>query len=184
LKLIPKCGEEMIIRRAKIKDAFGIAKVHVDSWKTTYKNIVPDDYLNKLSYESRVPLWEESIPKSLVIVAEDEDGQIVGFSTGGKERTGNYEDYKGELYAIYILKEFQGKGLGTKLVKPIMDELASLGINTMLVIVLEDNPSRYFYEALGAEKIESLEIQIGGKKLREAVYGWDDINLIYKREGD
>jgi GNAT superfamily N-acetyltransferase len=171
----------MIIRRAELKDAVGIAKVHVDSWKTTYKDIVPDDFLNKLSYESRVPQWEDSIPKSLVMVAEDENGQIIGFSTGGIERTGNYEGYKGELYAIYILKEYQGKGLGTKLVKPIIDELKSMGIYTMLVIVLEDNPSRHFYEKLGAEKIDSLEIQIVGKKLREAVYAWNDITLISER---
>lgn len=170
----------MIIRRAALKDAVGIAKVHVDSWKTTYKNIVPDDYLNKLSYESRVPQWEESIPKSLVIVAEAEDGQIVGFSTGGKERTGKYEKYQGEIYAIYILKEYQGKGLGKKLVQPIVDELTSMALNTMLVLVLEDNPSRHFYEALGAEKIASLEIQIAGKKLKEAVYGWSNISRIFE----
>jgi hypothetical protein len=36
-------------------------------------------------------------------------------------------------------------------------------------------------EALGAEKIDSLEIQIAGKKLRESVYAWNDITLISER---
>lgn len=32
----------MIIRKAKLDDATGIAKVHVDSWRTTYKGIIPE----------------------------------------------------------------------------------------------------------------------------------------------
>jgi hypothetical protein len=41
------------IRKTVLTDAIGIAKVHVDSWKTTYANIVPDAYLNSLDYEGR-----------------------------------------------------------------------------------------------------------------------------------
>ncbi|NYE07104.1 hypothetical protein F4694_003889 [Bacillus niacini] len=40
-------------KKAVLTDAKGIAKVHVDSWKTTYTNIVPDAYLNSLDYEGR-----------------------------------------------------------------------------------------------------------------------------------
>lgn len=45
----------------------------------------------------------------------------------------------------------------------------------MLVLVLEDNPSRHFYEKLGAKKIDSIIVEIGGVKLNELVYGWEDI---------
>ena len=38
-----------MLRRANINDAAAIAKVHVDTWKSTYKGIVPDDYLSSLS---------------------------------------------------------------------------------------------------------------------------------------
>jgi L-amino acid N-acyltransferase YncA len=174
-------GDEwMIIRKAVAKDAEGIAKVHVESWKTTYKNIVSDEFLNTLSYDSRKQMWENAIPNSHVFVAENEDGQIIGFSTGGKERTGKYENYKGELYAIYILKEYQAQGLGKKLVKPIIEVLENLNIYSMLVLVLEENPSRYFYESLGGEKIDSIDIEIGGEILKETVYGWSDITYLFK----
>lgn len=53
--------EIMKIREAIVSDAKGIAKVHVDSWRTTYKGIIPDDFLNNLSYEQRTKLWEENI---------------------------------------------------------------------------------------------------------------------------
>ncbi|WP_404447863.1 GNAT family N-acetyltransferase [Sutcliffiella horikoshii] len=167
--------ESIIIRKANLSDTKGIAKVHVESWKTTYANIVPDEYLNNLTYESREQIWITSIPNGGVYVAENNQGEIVGFSSGGKERSGNYDGFDGELYAIYILKEYQGQGIGKALIQPIIDEIIGMGLNTMLVLVLEDNASRLFYEALGGKKIEDLEVQIAGKKLTEVVYGWEDV---------
>jgi hypothetical protein len=46
------------------------------------------------------------------MVAEGENGKIIGFSTGGKERTGHYEGYKGELYTIS--SRISGKGTRDK----------------------------------------------------------------------
>jgi GNAT superfamily N-acetyltransferase len=168
----------LIIRKAVIKDAKGIARVHVDSWKTTYKNIVPGEYLDQLTYESRESLWKTNILNGGVYVAENEKREIVGFSSGGSEGTGDYLNYTGELYAIYILKEYQRKGLGKLLVKPIIENLKKQNINAMIVAVLEDNSSRLFYESLGAKKLDKIEIKISGKKLNELVYGWEDIRKL------
>lgn len=167
------------IRKAVLTDAKGIAKVHVDSWKTTYTNIVPDEYLNNLTYDSREQKWINYIPNGDVYVAENNEEEIVGFSSGGIERSGKYIGFDGELYAIYILKENQGQGIGRVLVKPIIDEIKGMGLNSMLVLVLKDNISRLFYEALGGKEIDAVEIQIAGKKLSELVYGWQDIKNIF-----
>lgn len=163
------------IRKAVASDAKGIAKVHVESWKSTYINIVPEDFLNNLSYEKRADYWLSVIPNGGIYVAEDENNQIVGFASGGKERSGNYSNYNGEIYAIYILKEYQGIGIGKLLIEPIVKELTNQGVFTMLVLVLKDNPSRHFYEKLGAKKIDSAIVEIGGVHLNELVYVWDDI---------
>ena len=164
------------IRKAVLADVKGIAKVHVDSWKTTYTDIIPEEYLNNLTYESREQIWKNNIPNGDVYVAENSEGQIVGFSSGGKERSGEYNLFEGELFAIYILKEYQGQGIGKNLVKPIINDIKGMGLNSMLVLVLEDNSSRLFYEKLGAKKIDAIEVQIAGKNLTELVYGWEDIS--------
>lgn len=49
----------------------------------------------------------------------------------------------------------------------------------MLVLVLKDNISRQFYESLGGRKIDTVEVEIGGKKFTELVYGWEDIKNIF-----
>src|SRR5262247_626567 len=47
------------IREAQMQDSAAIAKVHVDSWRTTYKGIVSDDYLSAMSYTEREQRWQE-----------------------------------------------------------------------------------------------------------------------------
>lgn len=62
--------------------------------------------------------------------------------------------------------------------KAVIKGIVKLGINTNLVLVLEDNNSNLFYEATGGKKIGEVEIEIAGKKLNELVYGWDNITDI------
>ena len=92
----------MKVRVANLSDANGIALVHVDSWRTTYRNILPEEFLMNLSYKRREQLWETNIPKNNVFVAENDEGKIIGFASGGKERNGKYKEYQGELSSIYI----------------------------------------------------------------------------------
>ena len=39
------------VRDAQIEDAPAIARVHVDTWRSAYRGIVPDDHLDAMSYE-------------------------------------------------------------------------------------------------------------------------------------
>lgn len=167
--------DEMLIRLAELEDAFGIAKVHVDSWRTTYKGIVSDSYLDSLSYEEREQNWKRGIEHNHIYIAEDRNRQIVGFATGGKERTGKYEQYVGELYAIYLLEEAQGKGIGRKLLKAVVDDLKEMKLNSMLIWALEENPACRFYERLGGNRIDTSEIEIDSQKLSEFAFGWDNL---------
>ncbi len=79
------------IRTAQFEDAAGIARVHVDCWRTTYKGIFPDDLLARLSYEGREQSWQRALsdPAQITFAAEDEAGKIVGFINGGPEREGD-----------------------------------------------------------------------------------------------
>lgn len=49
----------MRVRAANPSDAHPIARVHVDTWRTTYTGIVPAEYLAGLSYRDRESRWEE-----------------------------------------------------------------------------------------------------------------------------
>lgn len=168
----------MKIRKAVLEDASGIAKVHVDSWRTTYKDIVPAEFLQKLSYSAREELWQHAILVNHVFVAENDHGQIIGFASGGEERSQDYPPYDGELYAIYIFKEQQHQGTGKKLLQEVVKSLKKAGKKSMLVLVLKDNPAIHFYKGLGAKEIDEIAIEIGGAKLKEHVLVWEDVDEI------
>lgn len=167
----------MRIREAVIEDVEAIARVHVDSWRTTYKGIVPENYLKQLSYEQRAENWRRGVGRNALYVAEDVSGKIIGFATGGKERTGKY-GVDGELYAIYLLQEAQGQGIGKALTIKIAQSLNKQGFTSMLVWVLELNPSKKFYEALGGKALAETMIEIGGEDLKEIAYYWENIGHI------
>lgn len=171
----------MRIREATTADIPGIAKVHVASWQTTYRGMMPESYLAGLSVEESERNWTRYIgapaPATVICVAEDEGAQVpvVGFAAGGPRRDGDPR-YAGELYAIYLLKVAQGQGVGQQLVRAVAERLARAGISSMLVWVLEANPSRRFYEALGGVLLsERQSFVVAGMPLAEVSYGWPRI---------
>jgi GNAT superfamily N-acetyltransferase len=171
------------IRTATVHDAAAIAKVHVESWRTTYQGIVPDDFLAHLSSAQREQFWRQVLTESggrtIVYVAEDAQGTIVGFASGGPERSGD-PVYTGELYAIYLLAQHQGKGMGRHLVISLVHRLLQEGMRGLLLWVLAANPARKFYERLGGQLVYEKIVTIGGVALLEVAYGWRDVHALVK----
>jgi ribosomal protein S18 acetylase RimI-like enzyme len=166
-----------VVRPASIDDAQAIARVHVASWRSTYRTVLPDDFLASLTESAYADRWQRFIQDrpNLIYVVEDEghDGSgVVGFASGGRERAGE-EGYSGELYAIYILDAFQGRGHGRELVRAVVTGLQEMGLDDMIIWVLRDNrPARDFYERLGGVYVRTQPITIGSVTLEEVSYGW------------
>lgn len=163
----------MVIRVAKANDAYGMARVRVLGWRTTYRGIVPTEHLLKMS--SGAIEWADRIRTAInhreahgyVAVYDDE---IVGFVLYGEERTGEYPDHKNEVYAIYILEEHQGNGIGSKLLEHAVQSMCGAGL---LIWSLELNPYRSFYEQKEGQIIDTKDRVIGELSLREVAYGWE-----------
>ena len=167
------------IRAANPADAGPIARVHVDSWRTTYEGIVPAEYLASLSYRDRESMWHEALTTdrlaTSIFIAETKDGDVVGFASAGPEREGN-STYQAELYTIYILQKHQNSGLGRRLVSTIARSLSANGFNSMLLWVLEDNhPACRFYESHGGKRVGRRTVTIRGANLQEVSYGWRNV---------
>src|ERR1700688_3879353 len=92
-----------MVRPAALDDAAAIARVHVASWRTTYRGMLADDFLASLGEEPYTDRWRRVIGDGLSRVFVVEEGQaIVGFASCGRERAGE-TGFAGELYAIYIV---------------------------------------------------------------------------------
>ena len=132
-----------------------------------------------LSYRVSESRWIHILttdqPGTSNFVAETAGAETVGFAGGGPEREGN-RTYPGELYVIYLLEEYQRKGVGSRLVSAVAQRLLTDGFESMLVWVLAENhPGRRFYESLGGTLVGRKTVTIGGVDLVEVSYGWRDI---------
>ncbi len=168
-----------MVRRADLGDAAAIARVHVATWRTTYRGLLPDDFLASLTEAQYVDRWKRGIGdrSTRVYVAEDESG-VVGFASGGRERAGK-DGFGGELYALYVDDHAQRRGHGRELVRMVVGGLREMGMHDMIIWVLRDNSAaRIFYERLGGVYVRTQPITIGLTILHEVSYGWrsfDDV---------
>ena len=164
---------ERMVRPARSDDAAAIAQVHVDSWRTTYRDLLPADFLASLTEAGYTERWQRVIGggSSRVYVVE-EAGEVVGFASCGRERAGE-TGFTGELYAIYVLDSAQRRGHGRELVRAAVGGLREMGLKDMIIWVLRDNaPARRFYERLGGVYVRKQPITIGPATLEEVSYGW------------
>lgn len=163
------------LKKATEEDTHEIAKVQVDSWRTTYKGIVSDDYLENLSYRKREEVWELAVVQNTTFLLENASGKVAGFAIGGPERSEEHLGYDGELYAMYLYEHAQGKGGGRMLFDAVVKDLLERGFESMVIAVLKDNPACEFYERMGGVAIGKEEISIGAGQHTELVYGWRNI---------
>lgn len=169
----------MKIRKAMEQDVNGIANVHINSWKTTYKGILPDQYLSSMNLEAKKKNWLRNLKMlhNATFVAENTNGEIIGFAAGGPEQT-NDPLIQGEVYAIYFLQEYQRQGLGREMIKAVIHELMKMEHQNLIIWALKDNPSCGFYRALGGQVIAEKTVKMAGIELIEVGFGWEDIQDI------
>lgn len=118
-----------------------MALVHVKSWQSAYRGLIPDEVLDELSVDERTAMWERASARGEVWVGLDGD-EVVGFICTGPSRE---PDATSQLYAIYLLPSAWGTGLALPLA-----EAGLAGLTDVVLWVLEDNRrARSFYERLG-----------------------------------
>lgn len=162
-----------MVRPAGLGDAAAIARVHVATWRTTYRGLLPDDFLASLTEAQYAERWKRGIGdgSTRVFVAEDASG-VIGFASGGRERAGE-DAFGGELYALYVDDRAQRRGHGRELVRAVVGGLREMGLHDMIIWVLRDNAeARAFYERLGGVYVRTQPITIGPTLLDEVSYGW------------
>lgn len=171
----------IILRKAELKDAAALGHIQVTSWRSAFRNIAPDDYLDhQVSEENQAEDWKEILADDgqAVFVAEM-DTNVIGYAWAHKEDDESIE-WDAELISMHLLPEHKRQGIGRKLFAAVAGQLKEQGCHSVYLWVLEENhPSRKFYEALGGQRAGSHQINLGGKDLMEVAYGWKDIHTLF-----
>jgi GNAT superfamily N-acetyltransferase len=177
--------EKFHIRAGTLVDVQAISKAYAESWKTTYEGLVPEVFVKGMTVEAAVKIFTDSLQPNqysyFLYVAETSEGRIVGFADGGKERS-HPESGMGELYAIYLLKEFQGQGMGKGLFQAGVQSLIRSGMTNMIVWVLEQSPYRKFYESMGGKLEPGIKrLDVVDQQIRLVPYRWSDLRTLLRK---
>ena len=176
----PPVGSEIDfqVRKASPIDASAIAHVYVASWRSTYGTLLPAAILRGMSEVRETLFWWTALcaqrTKSVTLVIQDRENRIVGFIAAGPERAASTGS-RAEVYTLYLLEEYQRRGLGTRLVAAAAEALHAGGFASLVVWVLAGNPARAFYERLGAERVAARTIRMGGQPVHEIAFAWPDL---------
>lgn len=164
-------------------DAEALARTHVTSWRQTYKGILPDAYLARMSEAAHARRFGQLLlhPGSDdVTLAAADRGGIVGYAQGGPSR--RRVPGEAELATLYLVRGAQGHGLGGRLLRDAARALAAHGARSLVISVLRDNAAaRRFYEHLGGEAEPAREEPgPGGGRYWEVAYRWADIGTLIR----
>jgi ribosomal protein S18 acetylase RimI-like enzyme len=158
-------------------DAEELARVHVASWRETYRGLLADAFLARMSEPGFARRFRRALanPDREVTLAAAGRYGLVGYAQGGPSRRGVAGE--AEIATLYVLRHAQGEGLGRQLMIETARALKAQGAASLMISVLRDNiRARGFYEHLGgrAEPARQ-EPGPGGRLLYEVAYGWADI---------
>ncbi len=188
-------NSEVELRPARASDAAAIAKVHVETWRATYAGVVPDAYLVSMTESKQALQWNHTIRRAtapgsapeavLAAVATDvPGGRIVGFGSCGPARGQRGSGPRGgEIFTLYVAPDWQGQGIGRRLLGDLFARLHEGGLNQAVIWVLAANPTRFFYEALGGRRAAERKERFAGVELEEAAYAWPDLGAWLAQRG-
>ncbi|ELY54751.1 GNAT family N-acetyltransferase [Natronolimnohabitans innermongolicus] len=155
----------MNIRPADDDDFDAIKAVARVTWHDTYDELdeeLIDRTVDDWYTDDSMPL---EAPGTVVLVVEDERGEIVGFTHAVAQ--GDTAD----ILRMYVEPDAQGEGVGTDLHERLVEQLEAYDVDRIRSFDFAFNDaSRRFYEGLGFEQTDTGEVTIEGSTYDEAVY--------------
>lgn len=173
-------GASIFIAPAGPADAEELARVHVRAWRETYRGLLPDSFLARMSEADYARRFRRVLtfpgPNDVTLMAFGRGG-VVGYAQGGPARAGR--ESTAEIATLYVLREAQGKGYGKRLLIGAARALAAQGARALVLSVLKDNQAaRGFYEHLGGEAEPPRPEPGPGGVQHEVAYLWRDIGAL------
>lgn len=135
----------MNIQKAKSIDIPQIARIHIDSWRKTYKGVMSESFLQSFNQKKTEKYWFDILKnKSYELLIFKKSNQVTGFML---LNFGQPESNSIELESLYVCPKHQEIGVGSSLIKKVINKLKSRDFGQLYTWVLEDNFKAYrFYK--------------------------------------
>jgi ribosomal protein S18 acetylase RimI-like enzyme len=147
-----------------------IAPLHAASWKSTYRGIFSDEYLDHLVDEDRLAHWRKHVRELTendgeIFIARLQD-EAVGFLCIERPDPLNTRMQGAYVNNLHVMPHIKGQGIGTALLEHGTTWARQRGFEEMMLFVYEDNVgARRFYQSNGWHVVERLMAEVPGGTL-------------------
>ena len=158
-------------REASVADSAAAAEINIRSLQESFAGALPRP--GDLSVERRAAMFRRRFDAAFyrMYIAEAPGRGPVGFVDVGRPRDARW-NCDAELYAIYVLKRYQGSGVGRRLFGLAREAVLAAGLESMYLIALQDNPYRAFYERLGGRQLAQVPAGAVPGQDAHVIYAW------------
>lgn len=156
---------DIIFRPARAEDAPQLGSVHSTAWKETYTGLLPSRLIQEKTAEKCAAVFAAQHCRNIAVAISAK--HIIGFCGYGKPRDNLIPQNQGEIYGLYVLKEFHRHKIGTELLRMAERNLITEGCQYVYLWVLTSNiNAKDFYRLFGFRHT-GIEKKIGDTQLIE-----------------
>lgn len=162
----------MNIRRTQRSDLLLIATIQIESWRDTYSDVLPEEYLANQITEDLKRHWSEVEiqPEDIILIAEYEG--VIGFISVWC-RPDPFIDN------LHVKPAKRSKRVGSALMKSAAHQMIQQGHTTAYLWVVESNERAIqFYERLGGVCTDRALKNLFGHLVPNVKIVWSDISII------
>ena len=171
-----------MLRLAQAADEPAVARLHAESWRTAYRGILRDDFLDGAVAANRRELWSTRFSEinradQLILVSEEGE-EIQAFACAYLDADPEWGTLVDNLHVVPGLK---GKGLGRLLMAAVAEDVQRHGLHPVLHLwVYEQNAqARRFYERLGGLVTTCVaKTTPDGSRVNVLRYGWRELSFL------
>ncbi len=166
------------LRPGTAADLAAITALHLASWRDSYRGLLPAAYLDgplaaDLAAKWRHKLVETPAPRSLLLLAEARDGELLGFLYACADPRQPDSAY---IDNLHVRPETRGGGLGARLLRRAAAELPGLGYRGAHLRVFVDNAAAVrFYQRHGGRIVARAQEQLMGHPAETYRIAWTDL---------
>ena len=132
--------QEILFHRASREDTMEIIKLRRKVWDATYRGIYPDEMIDAFDYEWHLQAEQRRLanPDFHCFLVKD-GNEAVGYFSYGKVASDYWKNYSFRLHSLYLLPEYQNRGIGKRIFQQAVHYCRELGYDKMCLDCHPDN---------------------------------------------
>jgi GNAT superfamily N-acetyltransferase len=161
---------------ASAQDVESIARLHAQSWRTAYRGMLSDEYLDQHVVADRLEFWTSRFanvaPGRRLVLQAVRDGELLGFVCVLLDAE---PQWGARLDNLHVSPASKGTGIGYVLFNAAREWIADVAMGTAMHLwcVERNHVARRFYERQGGQIVEAARRPVAQElSVPELRYWW------------